>query len=159
MGTHCIFIQSCFQWKQVTPHGLWPDGNPALEKLVMAQSSIPGGTSCLGTQAEEGRNPQADRDHLWGSIPRSLGPEPWKWPSAWEDGSAGATGSCGRQQQSLCGTLSPPPPPAWGGIQRCIVLPSPPPRTQSSDCVASWGWGEKRNRHINVNFSVLSFSS
>lgn len=32
--------------------------------------------------------------------------------------------------------VSPSPPPGWDGIKRCIVLPSPPPHAQCSDCVA-----------------------
>lgn len=89
-----------------------------------------------------------------------LCPELWMWPSAWTmagwgDGSASgrwlmqwapeaaSNGGCAAalgELLCLCCTyavlVSWSPPPGWDGIKRCIVLPSPPPHTQCSDCVA-----------------------
>lgn len=120
---------SCNLWKQVTRHGLCPDGNPALIKLGMAQSSIPGGSSCLGTQAEE-KNPDG-----WQRPSMRIHPlVPWSW--------ALDVALClGGWEHRGCWLMWPPAAvpvwysepaasPRWGGIQRCIVLPSPPPRTE-----------------------------
>lgn len=52
-----LTVSSSNLWKQVTYQVLWQNGSPALIKLAMAQSSILGGSSCLGTQAEEERSP------------------------------------------------------------------------------------------------------
>lgn len=151
-------------WKQVTCQGLWQDGNPTVIKLGMAQSSIPGGTSCLGTQAGEERKPigwQRPCVRIYPQVPWCI-LSSGCGPSAWQAGRMGAQEPLAHAAASSSPVWysEPATSPRLGQHSKvhCIAFTSST-HTQSSDCVASWGWGEKSNRRIDVNFSVLSFSS
>lgn len=148
----CI-ASSSDPWEQVMLQGLWQGGNPALVKLGMAQSSTPGCAGCSGTWAGkervEGthgltRRPSAGirPQVLCCVLSSGCGPSAWT-AAGWGDGRAGSGGcaAAAALRELLCPSctcvvlVSRSPPPGWDGIKRCIVLPSPPPRAQCSDCV------------------------
>lgn len=124
-----LTASSSHLWKQVTCQDLWQDGNPALIKLLRAVLLV-----AVAAWTHKQRRKGAHR--LTETLCEAASPDPLVLSSGCDPLPCGlgvwehrARGSCGRQQQSLCGTLSSPPPPTLGQHSKVHCIASPPPHT------------------------------